>query len=107
MFCYWSKRIHIYQPFCLFNVVNIIFIQLYAGLCRKTTGTTIRGGCSGICPSLVSRYRGNVCADSHLNHAALSVAAGRKRRVSEPLELQLLAAHITLTSGGARILSGD
>ena len=61
MFCYWSKRIHIYQPFYQFNVVNIICIQLYAGLCRKTTGTTIRGGCSGICPSLVSHVIAAIC----------------------------------------------
>lgn len=46
-------------------------------------------------PTMLSRYRGCMQSDvPHLNHAALSAAAPRKRHKSESLELQLLAAHV-------------
>lgn len=43
---------------------------------------TVNGVCAGISPSSVSHVIAAVCVQSdvpHLNHAALSVAAGRKR----------------------------
>lgn len=57
------------------------------GLGKDTSGQEL--------PARLARYRGCVESDvPHLNHAALSAAAARKRHKSESLELQLLAAHI-------------
>lgn len=57
------------------------------GLGKATSGQKL--------PARLSRYRGCVESDvPHLNHAALSAGAPRKRHKPELLELQLLAAHI-------------
>lgn len=61
--------------------------QVVCGLNEATSGQLL--------PTMLSRYRGCVQSDvPHLNHAALSAAAPRKRHKSESLELQLLAAHV-------------
>lgn len=61
--------------------------QVVCGLSEATSGQLLS--------TMLSRYRGCVQSDvPHLNHAALSAAAPRKRHKSESLELQLLAAHV-------------
>lgn len=67
----------------------------------------VGGLCAGLRPgaAAAAARREQAAAAPHLNHAALSRAAGRKQPLSEPPELQLLAAEVPSTSRGILLLN--
>lgn len=74
---------------------RVTLLLLFYGITKQLACGLIEATFSQELSARLSRYRGSVESDvPHLNHAALSAAAPRKRHKTESLELQLLAAHI-------------